>query len=164
MDGTPIAQSAPEVVGFAEHYAQFVQLCRARAAALGITFGSLDVICGFPESYTAKLMCGDRAMSVYSFFTLARALALLPAFHDDQTQLAQLRSRDDWIPFRRNGAHYRGKRNGGVTRFQNHVDFYRQIGRKGAIAMHAKRRRRKASARHAALARWGNGYEDGPRK
>jgi hypothetical protein len=147
-----------EVVGTAEHYAEFVRLCRNRIERLGVPFDTLDCICGFADGFIGKLMCGQKAMSVYSFFTLARALALLPQFAHDETQLAELRKREDWIAVRRRGPQFRRKRNGGTVRFQNHIDFYRQIGRKGAIAWNAKRMRRRAAARIAARARWGNGH------
>jgi hypothetical protein len=139
-----------EIIGSAEHYAQFVKLCRARIEALGLTYDSVDALCGFSSRYTAKLLCECKVMSIYSFFTLARALALTPEFRHDGEQLAQLQRRGDWIAIRRTGERFRGKSSSGIIRFQNHIDFYRQIGRKGAIAMHAKRIRRKEAARIAA--------------
>jgi hypothetical protein len=145
------------VAGTATHYGEFVKLCRARIADLEITFDTVDAICGFPSGYTGKLMCGDKAMSVYSFFTIARALALSPVFEADEAQLAMLRRRGDWIASRRNGV--RSKKGGGITRFQNHVDFYRQIGRKGGIARALLLKRRRAQTAKARAARWnGNGH------
>lgn len=144
-----------EVVGVAEHYAQFVKLCRVRIEQLGITYDTLDAICGFPARYTATLLCGGKAMSIYSFFTIARALALLPSFQHDEAQLAHLQKNGEWVKLRRPGPRFRAKRSSGVKRFQVHVDFYRQIGRKGANIMHAKRIRRKRAAQIAANARWG---------
>jgi hypothetical protein len=97
-----------------------------------------------------------------AFIRLARALALMPMFGHDEEQLVQLRQRGDWIAFRRPGAHYRPRLSGAV-RFQNGVDFYRKIGRKGARVWNAERKRRKAAARHAALARWGNNGNHPPK-
>jgi hypothetical protein len=145
-----------EIVGTAEHYAEFVRLCRSRIEALGLTFDSVDALSGFGvgSRYTAILLSGGKAMSVFSFFTLARTLALTPQFAHDETQLAELKKRTDWIEMRRKGAKYRPHRSGGAVKFTNHIDFYRQIGRKGALAWNTERRRRKAAARHAIMTRW----------
>jgi hypothetical protein len=151
-----------EVIGSAEHYAQFVKLCRARIEFLAITYDTLDAICGFPARYTAKLLCEQKAMSIYSFFTLARALALLPQFAHDETQLAELQKRGDWIKMRRAGARFRGKGKG-IVRFANHIDFYRQIGHKSAIARSLLQKKRKQQTLAARTARWGNGHRPGPR-
>jgi hypothetical protein len=155
-------QGGRPIVGEAAVYAAFVRLARARAAELNLTFESLDHLCNFPQRYTATLLSGGKTMSVYSFFTLARALALMPMFGHDEAQLAQLRQRGDWIATRRAGPRYR-PRLGGVVRFANYPDFYRQIGKKGARVWNAERKRRKAAARHAALARWGNGGNHPPK-
>jgi hypothetical protein len=84
-------------------------------------------------------------------------LALTPTFVSDAEKLARLRQREDWIATHRKGAKWR-PRHGGVVRFANYPDFYRKIGRKGALVWNAERKRRKAAARHAAMARWGNGH------
>lgn len=68
------------IVGAAEHYAAFVNLCRQRIDELGITYTTVDEICGFPDRYTAILLSGGKRMSGWSLFTLARGLALLPMF------------------------------------------------------------------------------------
>jgi hypothetical protein len=151
-----VAQGGRPVVGEAEVYADFIRLARQRIEALGITFTTLDAICNFPDRYSSTLLCEGKTMSVFSFFTMASALGLAVTFSHDEQKLARLRSREDWIPVRRNGARYR-PRHGGVVRFANYPDFYKQIGRKGALAWNAERKRRKAAARHAAMARWGNG-------
>ena len=144
-----------ETVGIAEHYAQFVKLCRVRIEQLGVTYDTLDAICGFSQRYTAKIMANsNKAMSVYSFFTLARALALLPTFEHDETQLAQLKKNGDWITMRRAGARFRGK-GGGAYRFQVHVDFYKQIGQKGGLRSSALRKFYRDRARKGAAVRWG---------
>jgi general stress protein YciG len=143
-----------EVIGNAEHYAQFVKLCRLRIEQLGVTYDTLDAICGFPARYTAKLLCGSSTMSVYSFFTLARALALMPEFRHDDEQLAHLRKNGNWIKMRRAGERFRGK-GGGAYRFQNHRDFYQQIGRKGGLRKSALTKFYRERARKGAVARWG---------
>jgi hypothetical protein len=89
-----IAQS---VVGTAEHYAAFVQLCRQRIEQLNITYSTVDEICGFPDRYTAILLSGGKRMSVFSLFALARGLALLPMFGHDPDQLERLRQRSNWV-------------------------------------------------------------------
>jgi hypothetical protein len=88
------------IVGTAEHYAAFVALCRQRIVELNITYATVDQICGFPDRYTAILLSGGRRMSVWSFFTLTRALALLPQFAHDPAQLERLRDRSSWTPRR----------------------------------------------------------------
>lgn len=148
--------SAEQCVGVAEHYAQFVKLCRLRIEQLGITYDTVDEICGFGTRYTAKLLCETKAMSVYSLFTIARALALLPTFQHDESQLEKLQGFSEWQTIRRKGMRYRPRLNSGAVRFVNYVDFYKQIGRKGAIRANALRMRRKEAARKAALARWSN--------
>jgi hypothetical protein len=104
--------AAPSVVGCAETYAAFVALCRARIAELSIPYATVDAICGFPERYTNALLCGQKAMSVWSFFAMARALALLPAFQHDAEQLARLKDRSQWVEARVAGARYRPARRG----------------------------------------------------
>ena len=147
------------IIGVAAHYREFIKLARARVAELGVSYDTVDEICGFPARYTAKLLCEDKTMSVFSFFTLARALALLPSFAHDETQLAVLHRHPEWLKYRRTAARFRS-RPAGAIKFKNYRDFYRQIGRKGALAMHAKRIRRQEAARIAAAARWSkNGHD-----
>jgi hypothetical protein len=94
------ASAAQSIVGTAEHYAQFVKLARDRIVELGITYATVDEICGFPDRYTAILLSGGKRMSVWSFFTLTRALALLPMFGHDAPQLERLKHRSSWTPRR----------------------------------------------------------------
>ena len=141
-------------VGVAEHYAQFVQLCRARIEELGITFETVDNLCRFSDRYTAKLLCEGKTMSIEGFFTLCAALALIPTFEHSAEALAELQHRRDWIRVRRKGSRYRARRRGGAVRFVNHIDFYRQIGRKGAIARNSQARKLREWGRKGAAARW----------
>jgi hypothetical protein len=151
--------SVPPVVGTADHYRKFVELARARIEELGLTFESVDALAGFPQRYTATLMCGGKAMSVFSFFTLARALALTPVFQHDEAQLADLRRRADWIAFRRKGERYRPKLTTGrhrVIEVKLYPDLLRKRAMLGVQARMEKLspKRRSAIARKAALARW----------
>jgi hypothetical protein len=153
---------ARPIVGEADHYAQFVKLCRLRIEQLGITYDTVDSLAGFPSRYTATLLSGGKAMSVFSFFTLARALALMPMFGHDEAQLADLQRREDWIAFRRNGAHYRPRMLNGTKHRAVILKIYPDFMRKRAL-LSAKARmekltpaRRRKIARHAARARWGN--------
>lgn len=57
-----------EFAGTAGHYAAFVKLCRLRIEQLGISYETLDEICGFPTRYTSKLLAGAKTCSVYSLF------------------------------------------------------------------------------------------------
>jgi hypothetical protein len=164
MDAAQPITSAPEVVGCADHYAQVVKLFRSRIEALGLTFDSVDALSGFGvgSRYTAILLSGGKAMSVYSFFTLARTLALLPQFAHDETQLAELKKRADWIEMRRKGAKYRPKLTLGkhrVVKRKFYPDYLRKIAILGVEARMRKLtpRRRSQIARRAALARWRDG-------
>jgi hypothetical protein len=144
------------IVGVAEHYAQFLKLARARITELGVSYETVDEICGFPARYTSKLLCEQKTMSVFSFFTLARALALLPSFAHDETQLELLHRHPEWMKYRRTAARFRS-RPGGAIKFNNYRDFYRQIGRKGARIRHARAlamREMREMKRKAAMARW----------
>jgi len=147
------------LVGVAEHYAAFVKLCRLRIEQLGITNDSVDALCNFPANYTAKLLCGEKTMSVYSLFTMARVLALMPAFQHDADQLAELRSREDWIGLRRKGPRYRRRLDSGGIKFINYLDFYKQIGRKGGISRSLLQKKRKQQTLKARMARWGKDRE-----
>jgi hypothetical protein len=139
-------------VGIAKHYNGFLKLCRQRIDQLGVTFETMDRICGFPEGYYSAIMNGKKAASVYSFFVIARALALMPTFVHDAAELERLQQRDDWIKYRRKGARWRDR--GGTIRLGS--DFFRLIGQKGSrqYALKHSCAARSASARKAALARW----------
>lgn len=145
------------IIGTADHYAQFVRLVRVRIKELRIPYATVDQICGFPDRYTNMLLCGNKTMSIYSFFTLARALALLPAFQHDGEKLASLEKRSAWIKVRSNrktdGAKHKAKH----QRFSE--DCWRKWGRSGAIKRSERTSRRakamrRVIARKAALARW----------
>jgi hypothetical protein len=103
-----------EVIGRADHYAEFVQLVRARIAALGVTHATVDEIAGFPAGYTSTLLCGTKNMSAFSLFTIARSLALAPAFFHDDAELQKLNARSNWIKGRRPGPRDR-RRLGGLS-------------------------------------------------
>jgi hypothetical protein len=108
-DGAAIGISPTdgETVGTAACYRQFIQLAQRRIAELGLTADSVDELCGFSDRYCATLLSGGKSMSVYSFFTIARALALLPTFAHDHLQLTNIKSRSGWHPFNRTGPRYR---------------------------------------------------------
>lgn len=155
------AGASTGLVGVAEHYAQFVKLCRLRIEQLGITYDTVDALCGFPARYTAILLSGGKAMSVYSFFTMARALALLPAFQHDEEQFAELSGREDWIEMRRKGPRWRpklaGSKHSAVV-----VKLWPDLLRKRAVqGGHARADsltpyQRKMIAKRAAQIRWQN--------
>jgi hypothetical protein len=159
--------TAQPIVGTADHYARFVELCRARIDFLQITYDTCDAICGFPQRYTATLLCQNKTMSVFSLFTLARALALLPVFQHDEAQLVQLRQRVDWITVRRNGSRWRPRvRTTGrhrVVELKLYPDLLRKRAMLGVQARMEKlsSKRRSAIARKAALARWRRGSVNG---
>lgn len=142
------------IVGIAEHYAQFVKLCRVRIEQLGITYETVDALAGFPARYTSTLMSGGKSMSVYSLFTMARVLALLPAFQHDDKQHALLKAREDWIPLKRKGPRWRSAH--GKSAHRLYPDFLRLRARAGGFAYRQKisRKRRIANARKAAQIRW----------
>lgn len=149
--------NAASLVGIAEHYAAFVKLCRLRIEALGITYETVDALAGFPARYTATLLCGGKAMSVYSMFTMARVLALMPAFHHDEDQHELLQAREDWIAVRRKGPRWRAKH--GQAKHRLGPDYFRIYGQRGGMirARKLSKRARSEIARNAAQARWSNG-------
>jgi hypothetical protein len=154
------------VVGTADHYRKFVELCRARIEELNLTYESLDSLCGFPQRYAATLLCQNKTMSVYSLFVMARALALMPTFVNDAVQLAQLRQRADWIASRRKGSKWRPKLTTGrhrVVQVKMYPDLLRKRAMLGVAARMEKLspKRRIAIARKAALARWRRGSVNG---
>jgi hypothetical protein len=134
---------------------------------LNLTFDSVDALAGFPSRYTATLLCGNKAMSVFSFFSLARALALLPVFENDEAQLAELRRRTDWITSRRVGPKWRprmlttGRHR--VIEVKLYPDLLRKRAMLGVQARMEKLspKRRSAIAKKAALARWRRGRVNG---
>jgi hypothetical protein len=150
------------IVGTADHYAALVRLFRSRIEALGITYATVDEICGFPERYCATLMSGGKACSVYSLFTLANCLALMPTFHHNEAKLAELMQRPGWIKLRRAGPRWRNKCRASHRNATHGYgrDFYRMIGIRGGLARKRKltRKQRCESARRAALARWGTSW------
>jgi hypothetical protein len=143
----------------ADHYRRFVEICRARIEELGLTFESVDALCGFPQRYAATLLCQNKTMSVFSLFTMARALALMPVFQHDEAQLVQLRQRVDWITSKRKGSKWRPKLSTSrhrVVEIKLYPDLLRKRAMLGVAARMVKLsdKRRSAIARKAALARW----------
>ena len=141
------------IIGAAEHYGQFVNLLRARIDELEITYTTVGEMCGFSERYINAVLCGTKTMSVFSLFTLSKALALDVYFHHDDDDLAKLQKRAEWVKLRRGGARYRGEL-GGVVHFNNNLNFYRKIGRKGAVKRALLQKKRRQQTLNARLARW----------
>jgi hypothetical protein len=138
-----------DLVGTADHYSAFVKLARLRIEQLGLTFESVDALCGFPARYTGKLLAGDKSMSVYSLFTLARGLALLPAFHHDNAQQGALQRHSEWILSRRPGPKWRRKID--RSKIELRPDFLRNRAAAGGMAraLKLKAKRRREIARNA---------------
>jgi hypothetical protein len=163
----PSAAVPAHIVGTADHYAKFVQLCRARIAELGLTFETVDELCSFPERYTSILLSGGKSMSVYSFFVMARALALLPQFAHDPAQHELLKAREEWIETRRKGPRWRSNRRSrnGTSKHKSYPDFLHNRALAGGLmrARNLSPRKRRAIAQKAALARWhpNNGHGGG---
>jgi hypothetical protein len=151
---------ANTIIGSADHYAQFIQMARARIEALGITFSTVDAVAGFPERYTATLMSGGKACSVYSFFTLAAVLALTPMFAHNAGELERLKQHSEWIKLKRAGKFYRDnqKRDGSAWLTQHKLtrDFWALCGRKGGLqyAQNRTPKQRTEQECKAAKARW----------
>jgi hypothetical protein len=105
--GTPLVSQndcpVHGAVGTVEHYGAFVRLCRARIDELGVTYETVDELAGFSARYTATIRSNSGSCSVYSLFTLARTLALLPVFQHDAAELERLRRRSAWIMMQRRG-------------------------------------------------------------
>ena len=145
------------IIGAADHYAQFVELCRLRIAELNISYDTVDDICGFPLRYTGKLMNGSKAMSVYSMFALAKTLGLSPMFHHDAEGLQKLQARSDWITSRVQSrvlsTHLSTHRRPGYQRTKQFLRSIQALGGIGrALKLTAEERSR--SAQRAAKARW----------
>jgi hypothetical protein len=169
-DGVVMAEPPLPVtglVGTAEHYAELLKLFGRRVEELNLTYESVDFLAGFPARYTATLLSGSggKAMSIFSFFTMVRVLALLPTFAHDETQLANLRARPDWIGWKRPGRRWRPRKPKPRKRASGHArhveftlwpDLLRKSAQQGGYARAAKMtpEERTASARRAALARW----------
>ena len=96
-----------EIVGTADCYRQLIQLVQRRIAELGITADVVDEAAGLSDRYCATLLSGGKAMSIYSFFSVLRSLALRPAFLHDGVQMTNVRNRSAWRPIRRRGARLR---------------------------------------------------------
>jgi hypothetical protein len=149
--------NAPAVVGVCEHYAEFVKLCRLRIEQLGITYDTVDEICGFPLRYTGKLLSEAKGMSVYALFTMARGLALLPVFQHDEVQHAKLKRHSSWMMMRRPGPRWRKKgRAHDQSAHRLYPDFLHKRAQAGGLAYRrkVKPKRRRELARNAAQARW----------
>lgn len=145
-----------------DHYAAFVKLCRTRIDQLGITLETVDEICCFPARYTSKILTGKPACSVYSLFTLARGLALMPVFQHDEAQLIRNRARLDWIARKRQDKRLtRRKRrlNPSSTTIKLYPDFMKKIAILSVekrMQMLARKKRISEVRRKAAMARWSN--------
>jgi hypothetical protein len=151
------AQPVGNVIGVADHYAAFVKLCRLRIEQLGITFETVDAICGFPLRYTAKILTEAKGMSAYTLFTLARGLALLPAFTHDHAQHRALQHHSEWVLLRRSGPRWRRKHNSKKhKKHKLHPDFLKMRALRANLirTKKLKPKRRREIARNAAMARW----------
>ena len=142
-----------DVVGAAEHYGQFIELLRARIDELDITYATVGEMCGFTEGYINSIFCGSKVLSIYSLFTLSKALALDVYFHHDDDDLNTLQKRAEWVKNRRAGAKHRGER-GGVVHFNNNLNFYRKIGRIGAKRKNSQAKNFREWGRKGAAKRW----------
>ena len=137
-------------VGVAEHYGEFIELLRERIDALDITYATVGEMCGFTEGYVNSIFCGSKVLSIYSLFTLSKALALDVHFHHDANELSSLQKRAEWVKKR---TQYRGEA-GGIVHFNNNLNFYRKIGRLGATKRALLQKKRKQQTLKARLARW----------
>ena len=124
------------IVGTADHYAQFVQLYRARIQALGITYETIDRIANWPDRYLATLMCGNKAIGIHNFFVLCAALAITPTFAHNADELARLEQHSQWVKLERAGAFYRRnhKRKIGTAKIKLCRDLWVTSGRRGGMA------------------------------
>jgi hypothetical protein len=133
-------------------------LARARIQSLGITFETIDRVCGWPDRYCATLMSGGKVIGAHNLFILAQALALTPAFLHDAANLVRLEQRADWIKARRTGDFYRQNRRAQHDKAQHRLyrDFWAICGRRGGMqyAQNRTPKQRAEQARKAAKARW----------
>jgi predicted membrane protein len=82
----------------ATHYAAVLDVIRSRIIELELAYPTVDVLAGFTDTYTSKLLCNPplKRMSVDSLFSILGALALVPKFESDQDRLQRLRQHRDW--------------------------------------------------------------------
>jgi predicted membrane protein len=82
----------------ATHYAAVLDVIRNRIIELELAYPTVDVLAGFTDTYTSKLLCNPplKRMSVDSLFSILGALALVPKFESDQERLQRLRRHRDW--------------------------------------------------------------------
>jgi hypothetical protein len=82
----------------ATHYAAVLDVIRNRIIELELAYPTVDVLAGFTDTYTSKLLCNPplKRMSVDSLFSILGALALVPKFESDQDRLQRLRQHRDW--------------------------------------------------------------------
>jgi hypothetical protein len=123
-----------------------------RIEQLGITYETVDEICGFPLRYTAKIMAECKGVSVYTLFTLAAGLALDLCLQHNGERLAQFQQREAWIKLRRPGPRWRKKRSAiGSSAIKLYPDFLHKRAQAGGLAyrLKVKPKRRRENARNA---------------
>jgi hypothetical protein len=93
-------------------------------------------------------------MSAFALFTIARGLALLPAFQHDDEQHKALQRHSEWILLRRPGPRFRARKIS-PSKIKLYRDFLHQRASKGGLARKLKlnRKQRRDIARNAVLAR-----------
>jgi hypothetical protein len=145
------AQPVGELVGTADHYRAFLELCRRRIEELRLTYESVDDLCGFPTRYTSKIMAAQKGISAHSIFTLCGALCLTPAFHHDEAQHAKLKLHSSWMMLRRPGPRWRKKASKIDSSRIGYPDFKHKRAQAGGLARARKlpRKRRLELARNA---------------
>lgn len=134
----------------ARHYAEMLNVIRARVAHLGITHETLDSISGLQGGYSSKVLCRPpiKHMSGFMMFLVLEALGLQTTVTENCEALKRIRTRlsKRKLP--------RMLSPPGIVVLN--PDFLRINGRKGGRArLHTlSQKRRSAIARKAAKIRW----------
>jgi hypothetical protein len=135
---SPTLVDACQLIVDADTYAAFIRLVRSRIQDLGITFETVDSMCGWPSRYCATIMCGNKALGVHNLFVLCSALALTPVFAHNGDDLARLRQHSQWIRLERGGAYYRRNQKRTVRLGKPQIKLCRDLwaisGRRGGMA------------------------------
>jgi hypothetical protein len=143
-----------EVLAVFSDYASLVVALRRVRELRGISCETLDEIGGLSKGMSSKVLApdGSRRLTVQSLKWILDGLACKCQIVSDDEALKQINGR----MIARNPVMVR---DGAVVVLLSRK-FLSKIGRKGALARNAQRKRRKAAARHAARARW-SGHANG---
>jgi hypothetical protein len=146
--------NAPRVIGTATNYLELIAGFRARLAALGISYSTVDALAGWTDSYATKLLAEEpaRNMGPMALDAMLGATGLKIALVEDPEKLEKIKRHRDFVPRKQSP---RAVAAGAYVAHRVTRSFLKEIGSKGGAATREKlsARRRKAIARNAARAK-----------